>query len=65
MAWTVVHEHEIFMERTAIGSEMVRAVCRCGNEGVWRLNDLTARMDGQAHKAEVKLGPPGEIGAGA
>jgi hypothetical protein len=54
--------HELILEQTAIGSEMIRATCRCGMSGVWRLNELTARMDFRAHREGVHLKPVGEIG---
>ena len=54
--------HTMALERTAIGSDMVRAICtECQWAGFYRLNTLTAKHDYVAHVDRVELKPAGEL----
>ena len=54
--------HTLTVEHTAIGSDMVRAMCvPCKWAGYYRLNTLTAKHDYTAHVNGLDLTPPGDL----
>lgn len=55
-------DHTMGLERTAIGSDMLRATCApCNWAGFYRLSALTAKYDYAAHIDGVELKPAGEL----